>query len=115
MQQVGSCRDVLDVAEVVDDPQTLFDLLVEQLRFRHQRAVLGGGLGERVAEMPARHELVGHVRDDVIFVPQVARQAFIEDVDGDGDDGLVLHFKPRETSIVCGDTSASLTGKMFSG
>jgi hypothetical protein len=39
----------------------------------------------------------------------------IEDVDEDGDLDLVLHFKTQETGIVCGDTSASLTGETFDG
>jgi hypothetical protein len=41
--------------------------------------------------------------------------ALIEDVDGDGVDDLVLHFETKETGILCGDTSASLTGKIFGG
>ena len=41
--------------------------------------------------------------------------AHIEDVDGDGDMDVVLHFKSRETGISCGDTEASLTGETFSG
>ncbi len=37
----------------------------------------------------------------------------IEDADGDGDLDLVLHFKTQMVGIVCGDTSASLTGQTF--
>jgi hypothetical protein len=39
----------------------------------------------------------------------------IEDVDGDGDLDLVLHFRFGETGIRCGDTQAMLTGKTFTG
>jgi hypothetical protein len=39
----------------------------------------------------------------------------IEDADGDGDFDLVLHFRTQDTGIVCGTTSASLTGKTLGG
>ena len=39
----------------------------------------------------------------------------IKDADSDGDLDLVLHFAVRDTGIVCGDTSASLTGEAFDG
>jgi len=39
----------------------------------------------------------------------------LEDVDGDGDTDMILHFKTQDTGIRCGDTSASLTGETFSG
>jgi hypothetical protein len=42
-----------------------------------------------------------------------AHYAF-EDVDGDGDLDLLLHFKTQETGIVCGTISASLTGNTSS-
>ena len=38
-----------------------------------------------------------------------------EDVDGDGDIDMVLHFVTQDTGITCGSTSASLLGAMFSG
>jgi hypothetical protein len=39
----------------------------------------------------------------------------LEDVDGDGNTDLLLHFNTQDTGIQCGDTSASLTGQTFSG
>ena len=42
-------------------------------------------------------------------------QGHIEDVNGDDDLDLVLHFSTQETGIVCGDTSAFLTGETFNG
>ena len=39
----------------------------------------------------------------------------LEDVDGDGNTDLILHFRTQATGIVCGNTSASLTGNTFSG
>jgi hypothetical protein len=39
----------------------------------------------------------------------------IEDVDGDGDDDMVLHFRTQETGIQCGDTEAGLTGETVDG
>jgi hypothetical protein len=39
----------------------------------------------------------------------------LEDVDGDGNTDIMLHFRTQRTGIVCGDTSASLTGNTFSG
>ena len=39
----------------------------------------------------------------------------LEDVDGDGNTDMILHFKTQKTGIRCGDTSASLTGNTVSG
>jgi hypothetical protein len=39
----------------------------------------------------------------------------MEDVDGDGDNDMILHFNTQYTGIVCGNTSASLTGSTFGG
>ncbi len=39
----------------------------------------------------------------------------LNDVDGDGDLDLVLHFDTQQTGIQCGQTQAKLTGKTFSG
>ena len=55
----------------------------------------------------------------VKFGPKGATEAHgcghIEDVNGDGKNDLVLHFRTQDTGIKCGDTSASLTGETFSG
>jgi subtilisin family serine protease len=39
----------------------------------------------------------------------------LRDVDRDGDTDMVLRFEIQDTGIKCGDTSASLTGRTFSG
>jgi hypothetical protein len=53
----------------------------------------------------------------VKFGPNGATEAHglghIEDSDGDGDLDLTLHFRTRDTGIVCGSMSASLTGETF--
>ena len=38
-----------------------------------------------------------------------------EDVNGDGLLDMIFQFKTQDTGIVCGDTSASLTGETFAG
>src|SRR5207244_3350423 len=39
----------------------------------------------------------------------------VEDVDGDGDLDLMLHFRTEEAAIPCGATSATLTGQTAGG
>jgi hypothetical protein len=38
-----------------------------------------------------------------------------EDVDGDGDDDMILHFRTQDTGISAGDTEAWLVGKTVDG
>lgn len=53
----------------------------------------------------------------VQFGPNLARpvHSALQDVDGDGDLDMILHFTTQETGINCGDTSASLTGRTNAG
>ncbi|AJW70263.1 choice-of-anchor C family protein [Nitrosopumilus adriaticus] len=57
--------------------------------------------------------------DTVVFGPNGAAEshgkAHIEDVNGDGLDDVVLHFKTQESGIAKGDTEATLTGATFDG
>ncbi|MFL6192789.1 MAG: hypothetical protein ACJ75H_01360, partial [Thermoanaerobaculia bacterium] len=39
----------------------------------------------------------------------------LEDVDGDGDIDLMLHFRTEQSGILCGSTQASLTGDTYAG
>ena len=39
----------------------------------------------------------------------------LEDVDGDGDVDMILHFRTQDTNIQCGATMATLTGRTFGG
>lgn len=55
----------------------------------------------------------------VLFGPTGTEAASVHsamnDVDGDGDLDLILHFKNPATGIRCGDTAAALNGKTFDG
>jgi len=43
------------------------------------------------------------------------REGHVEDVDGDGDLDVIVHFRIQETGISCGDTEATLTGATNAG
>jgi hypothetical protein len=57
--------------------------------------------------------------ETVAFGPDGAEivhpRGHVEDVDGDGDLDLLLHFRTQETGIQCGDTEASLCGETLDG
>jgi hypothetical protein len=57
--------------------------------------------------------------DSVLFGPAEAekrhKRAHVEDVDGDGDLDLLLHFRTRDTGIAPGDTEACVTGQTYDG
>ncbi|TDJ46096.1 MAG: tandem-95 repeat protein, partial [Gammaproteobacteria bacterium] len=52
----------------------------------------------------------GLASPDANYLPTAVR-----DIDSDGDDDLVLTFAIPKTGIVCEDTSASLTGQLYTG
>jgi integrase len=73
-------------------------------------------------ELHSERSLLTDSEDSVqtVAVTQAVLQAIderrsVEEVDGDGVDDLVLHFETKETGILCGDTSASLTGRILGG
>jgi probable HAF family extracellular repeat protein len=57
--------------------------------------------------------------DSVLFGPTEAekkhKQAHVEDVDGDGDLDLLLHFRTPDTGIALGATEACVTGETYDG
>lgn len=47
--------------------------------------------------------------------PEAHGRSHIEDVDGDGDADLILHFNTQETGLTCNDVDATMTGQTFGG
>ena len=47
--------------------------------------------------------------------PSQRRPGHPQDVDGDSDVDLVLHFRTQDSGIQCGDTTATLVGSMLVG
>ena len=47
--------------------------------------------------------------------PEAHGRSHVEDVDGDGDSDLILHFNTRASGFACGDREATLTGETFGG
>jgi DNA-binding beta-propeller fold protein YncE len=58
---------------------------------------------------------VATVRFGVTGTEAPAVHAAFEDVDGDGDADLILHFNVQSSGIACGANSAFVTGKTLSG
>jgi len=53
--------------------------------------------------------------ETVVFAGASPKHYALEDVDGDGDYDLILHFKTQETDIQPGDTEACLIGQTYDG
>lgn len=55
--------------------------------------------------------------DTVLFGPlgAWAEHWALEDIDSDGDEDMILHFRTQDTGITAGDTEAELTGKTLDG
>jgi glycerophosphoryl diester phosphodiesterase len=57
--------------------------------------------------------------DSVLFGPDEAekrhKQAHVEDVDGDGDLDLLLHFRTQDTGMALGDTEGCVIGQTYDG
>jgi len=55
--------------------------------------------------------------DTVLFGPAGAQAEHwaVEDVDGDGDEDMILHFRTEDTGIMAGDTEAELVGQTLEG
>jgi len=51
----------------------------------------------------------------VVFAGASQIHHAVEDLDRDGDDDLILHFKTQETNLASGDTEACLTGQTRDG
>ena len=51
----------------------------------------------------------------VVFAGASPKRWALEDVDGDTDLDMILHFRTQETNIAPGDTEACLTGETFDG
>ena len=80
----------------------------------------GPGSGFEVAILSAGKYFDAPAQVDPLSLKFGPRQANIwgdggraRDVDGDGDDDLVVKFLTDQTGIACGDTAASLTGRTY--
>ena len=58
---------------------------------------------------------LGSVRFGPAGAPESHGQGHFQDVDGDGDEDLVMHFRIPATGIAPGDTVATLTGQTVAG
>ena len=72
---------------------------------------------EEPVESPADSGGLLDDEDSVLFGPAEAekrhKRAHVEDVDGDGDLDLLLHFRTQDTGIALGDTEACVIGQTY--
>ena len=74
-----------------------------------------GRVGVDLSNSRNPHRGVGPSRDPSSAQPPVGRPGADDELDGDGDIDLVVHFRTRDTGIACGDTEVTLTGETFDG
>lgn len=129
---LGACRGDLQYLPTADvdldgcvdsaDQSELFDLILDikpgsfpnsinpKSRGVIPVAVLSTALGVPVGSIDLSTARFGSTGSEAAPVHHA-----LEDVDGDGDQDLILHFRTQETGITCGDTSAFLRAETTEG